>query len=410
VDVEELFYPVVSATAAVALLFRLPGLVRSPHDPARRALAAMLASIAFGLALGTPSIYAWLDRLTGVPNLARILSHLGIVTLCLSGQLLLLHLALPPHAVRRRHRLQRIFLGIYVAVAVIMVALFVAAPVDVDTSDFYGLYGEHPLVGAYVGVYMTYLGAGFGNLAGLAWVYRTRTNRPLLRNGLLLIALGSPFAVAYAVEKVVYVGARQLGDEPWSRSVQEEVSPIIGSPGGIMLLVGILLPSVGPQVLTLVRYLRLRPLWRLMYRAAPDVKLRIFTWEPETLLLRRCAGIRDGMWKLRPYLSLATAQRAHRLAEQAGQTGDEVAATTTAAVLVDGARAKTRRQQPPALYTVDTKGGADLQAETAWLLQVTGKLTSPVVRRAVNPAFDPPATSQNMPTPRAVTTEGTKTG
>jgi hypothetical protein len=56
---------------------------------------------------------------------------------------------------------------------------------------------------------------------------------------------------------------------------------------------------------------------------------------------------------------------------------------------------------------MDTKGGADLLAETTWLLQLTRKLTSPVVRQAVDRAFDGPATAQNELS--AVTTKGTKT-
>ena len=74
-------YPALAGLAWFAFGYRLLDLRRGHHarNPARYAVCAALALLAVVFTVSTPTVWALLDRATGVPNLAALTAHLCVV-------------------------------------------------------------------------------------------------------------------------------------------------------------------------------------------------------------------------------------------------------------------------------------------------------------------------------------------
>lgn len=388
---DKYFFPVVAVVAVIALAYKIPALLRDPRSPTRRALVAMLACLVWAPTMNTPAVYLAFDRLVGVPNLARLVAHAGILGFAVSVQILLLHWTVPqPGAARTWIRLASV-----AAAATAMTVLFLLAPVDESTTEFTVRYGDAPYIDQYMMVYLGYFAVALVDIMRLSWRYSRLTQRPFLRLGLRLITVGAVLAVAYCVEKAGYVAARRAGIELFPSAVQESFSPLLAAPGALLILVGFTIPSWGPRVAALVArlgtyrtYRRLEPLWRMLYQATPEIALDPAGGPPglavlrdlEYRLVRRVVEIRDGWLALRPYLDRRTADAARHLALRAGLDGDQVTAVVHAALLTGACAAKARGEPAAEAYTDEPAGGSDIDQETAELSRVARALRSPLVR------------------------------
>jgi hypothetical protein len=401
--VSKVIYPVVALLALVALAYKIPPLLRDPHSPTRRALVALLACLVWAPLVNTPFVYVRFDALTGVPNLARLVAHYGIIGFAVSVQILLLHWTVerPPP---RRTWLRLITVA---AAGVAMAVLFVLAPLDTSlTSDFTARYGNAPYVGAYMLVYLGYFVVALADILRLSWRFARLTRQPYLRAGLRLVSYGAVFGLAYCLEKGGYVAARNAGYEPLPADVQEQMSPLLTGPGCVLMLIGFTIPSWGPRVAAgrvwlrrLHTYRRLYPLWKLLYDATPEIALdpeqehRGSLRDVEYRLVRRVVEIRDGWLALRPYLDARVARDAaarygilgvedRGAADRGAEDRDvEHRDAVHAAVLVAAARAKARGETPAEPYTADLPGGTDLAEETTQLLRIARRLDAAVVAR-----------------------------
>ncbi|MBG0565561.1 MAB_1171c family putative transporter [Actinoplanes aureus] len=366
-------YPVVAFLALIALAYKIPPLVRDPRNPARRALVAMLACLVWAPAVNTPFVYVRFDELTGVPNLARLIAHYGIIGFAVSVQLLLLHWTVenPPR------RSTGIRLLAVAAAVVAMAVFFFLAPLDTSlTSEFTIRYGDAPYMAQYMLVYLGYFVLALFDILRLSWRFAGRTGQRFLRVGLRLVSFGAVFGLAYCLEKGFYIAARNAGYEPIPADVQQQMSPLLTGPGCVLMLIGFTIPSWGPRVAAggvwlrrLRTYRRLYPLWKLLYDATPEIALdpgqsRLGAMrDVEYRLVRRVVEIRDGWLALRPYFDA-------RVARAAGDQEDRV----HAAVLVAAAEAKARGEEPAERYSADPQGGTDIAEETAQLLRVARHL------------------------------------
>lgn len=391
---DSIAYPLVAALAAIALAYKIPALLRDPRSPTRRALVAMLACLVWAPTVNTPVVYLAFDRLVGVPNLARLVAHAGILGFAVSVQILLLHWTVPQPARWRTW----VRLASVVVAAAAMTVLFVLAPVDESTTEFTVRYGDAPHIDQYMMVYLGYFAVALVDIMRLSWRYARLTTRPFLRLGLRLVTVGAASGVVYCVEKAAYVAARRAGIELVPAPIQETLSPLLTGTGSLLMLIGFTIPSWGPRVAgagTWLRryrtYRRLSPLWFLVYQATPEIALHPSTGRPtigairdlEYRLVRRVVEIRDGWLALRPYLDRRTADAARRLARDAGLDDDRTTAVVHAAVLTGACAAKARNAPPAEAYAEEPSGGRDIGQETEELSRVAAALRSPLVRAAL---------------------------
>ncbi|HEY0002758.1 MAG TPA: MAB_1171c family putative transporter [Actinoplanes sp.] len=391
----KVIYPVVALLALIALAYKVPPLIRDPRSPARRALVAMLACLAWAPAMNTPFVYVRFDDLTEVPNLARLIAHYGIIGFAVSVQLLLLHWTVesPP----RRSTWFRLLA--VAAAAAAMAVFFVLAPLDVSlTSEFTVRYGDAPYMAQYMLVYLGYFVLALVDILRLSWRFARLTRQRFLRVGLRLVSYGAVFGLAYCLEKGFYIAARNAGYEPIPADVQEQVSPLLTGPGCVLMLIGFTIPSWGPRVATagtwlqrLRTYHRLHPLWELVRQATPEIALepgrsrRVALRDIDYRLVRLVVEIRDGWLALRPWFD------AHVAREAAGTGGadDEGNHRVHAAVLVAAARAKARGEQPAERWTAGPQGGTDMAEETEHLLRIARQLRTIEIPRPVAGAEQP---------------------
>ncbi|MDI6103412.1 hypothetical protein QLQ12_32870 [Actinoplanes sp. NEAU-A12] len=380
----KVIYPVVAVLALIALAYKIPPLIRDPREPARRALVAMLACLAWAPAMNTPFVYVRFDELIGVPNLARLIAHYGIIGFAVSVQLLLLHWTVenPP---RRSTWLRLLAVG---AAVVAMAVFFVLAPLDTSlTSGFTVRYGDAPYMAQYMLVYLGYFVVALVDILRLSARFAGLTRQRFLRAGLRLVSYGAVFGLAYCLEKGFYIAARNAGYDPIPAEVQQQLSPLLTGPGCVLMLIGFTIPAWGPRAAAagawprrLRTYQRLHPLWELLRRATPEIALdpgrsrRVAVRDIEYRLVRLVVEIRDGWLALRPWFDARVAREAVEAAGAAGLPDDEREDRVHAAVLVAAARAKARGEEPVERWTPGPRGGTDMAEETAHLLRIARQL------------------------------------
>jgi hypothetical protein len=413
---DKIIYPAGAVLSFVAFVYKFLGLRRDPRNSAMRALVASLGGMCAGFLFITPWVYTAFDSAVGVPNLARLLTHVSVMFLTAAMQRWLLFWVYEPDEVRRRGRIRLVVFCLSVAA---MTALFIAAPVDEDTVEFSTRYPDAPFVAEYMIVYLTYFGISYVDVARLCWKYSNVTSKPFLRRGLRISAVGSMGAVGYCLEKAFYVLCRNLDVTPFSSGVQEAASPILGGGGAILVVTGLTLPAWGPGVSWVYQtvgrwraYRGLGPLWRAVYDVLPGIALdhppRTFgsdlgIRDVEYRVLRRVVEIRDARLGLRPYLDSRMAARARCLGERAGLVGEDLRAVIEAAMLAGAIRAKRsgtpRPGDAPPGEPVPA-GGDDLASETAWWVRVSRAfVSSAVVAAALSERSEPDQDSQRLTDP-----------
>ncbi|WP_040668405.1 MAB_1171c family putative transporter, partial [Nitrolancea hollandica] len=191
----------------LAAAYKLPALHRNAGDPGLRAYCLTIVSFAMAFTLLAPPVYQAFDRLAGVPNIARLLANsLGLVS-CWSVQAFLAYLSKP--ASEARTEIRR--LGWALAGCLILMTLcFAAAPVDQEAVDFSGRYGAAPFVLEYRLIFLSYLGLAAANVARLSWRFAGIADRPALRLGLRLNAIGGLVGLIFVAQEGLYVIANRL--------------------------------------------------------------------------------------------------------------------------------------------------------------------------------------------------------
>jgi len=140
---------------------------------------------------------------------------------------------------------------------------------------------------------------------------------------------------------------------------------------------------------TWVAWVRLRPLWTLLVKAAPDVKLPVppgTRFSARYQLHRRVIEIRDAELALRPFRDSAAVHQAADAACRAGLPQDERDAAIEAVMIVtalDARRRGAQAQDRTDAGNVLSEPRNDLESETVRLLLVCRAVRrSPIVRQA----------------------------
>ena len=332
-----------------------------PRNDTQRANFATLLCMAVAFTILDPPVYAAIDAVTGVPNLARLLGNdCGVAGAC----------AFEPVAAAVAKRTGRgggvwgnwWFMG---ATLIIMTILFVAArlPISEPTAGFPVRYDAVPAVAAYRLVFLGAIGLTLCRLFVL-WrrvsVAAAALPRPIQQRQARLQTVGWALGAGYCGYECAYVLLRGAG----------VASPMLYSPAfAYGLLAGCFALVLNDGFFTAWRwmdhyraYYELGPLWHALVAAFPDLALdsphrssmraTVFG-DLDFQLYRRTTEIRDGVMTLQPFLDQSAHDRAHAYYRASSSTwesarGDVEALTLVTAIAAkqQGARAGDRLAEP----------------------------------------------------------------
>ncbi len=321
-----------------------------PRKPTQRSIVAAIGLLALGLTILTPQVYRWLDSLTGIPNLSRLIGNgcgvvAGWVISPLRTRLL------------RRGDGQGILSSPWLMLTVLVATtvLFWLAPVDQsEPGDFASHFAHSGFVVAYRALLMGYVGTVLGQLCWASWRNRTRLSTALrgqyllLRNRLHVAGCGC--GTAFALHEALYP-ALGHADLALLGPGHRLLSTSLLAAFVLLLMAGNFL-SVARWANLYLAWLALFPAWRDLHSLLPSVAdNNVYppprTWaenlracnDLEYRVLSRLLEFADGLVALRPYATdpaVATAVVHYR---RAGVPAEEAEAVLNATLLVAAKRA-----------------------------------------------------------------------
>ncbi|GAA5051445.1 hypothetical protein HNP84_006453 [Thermocatellispora tengchongensis] len=361
----------IAALCWLILVVKTVDLIRNPRSRPLRSLIVTCLGLSIALTVGIPPVYASIDRLTQVPNAAKLIQHLATVGASCAVTVMLIHLApdRPDAAGRARRRI--VLAG---GVAATMAVLFFLAPVDVSEPLWFAdRYSTAPFIPHYMFLFIAVTAVACADIAVAAWRYgrqrRHGANR-YLRLGGRLVSAAAAIGVAYCLFKGLYIVARFVDEPP---SMEENVISTPLALASVALgAVGLALPKLGRTVeaihdrLGRVRaYRRLYPLWSALQAAMPEIALNqprgrelLAVFDIDYRLYRRVIEICDGMLALGMTGWAGHTRLDHRLAAA------EASALADALKRNERSGADRTTVQPP------VKAGRSLDDEIKWLVMV----------------------------------------
>ncbi|RLK58283.1 MAB_1171c family putative transporter [Actinokineospora cianjurensis] len=359
-------YPLCAGIAWVSLLFKLPALARGDRGPAAVAVGFFYLFMGLTFTISDPRVWAALDRATGVPNLALLLSQGSVIGVAASQLAALTFWDREPE--RARPVVRRQIWG-FAAVLASMAVLFTLADLtEEDTTTAAVRFAGHGLYSVYLMLYVTAFAVTEYLIVVRCLRYARAVDGAWLSRGLRLAAIGAVGGLAYVLARYADVVAAPLGLDPqrW-----EIVARLGAGLGGICTLIGWSLPGWGPQV-GRVRagwrdrrsYRALYPLWSALMTANPALALdreagRRAGRDLNFRLHRRVIEIQDGLRWLNPTHATPV------------PPDPDLRAQFTAIAITD---ALTARTPAPRTGTVAEPPPPD--TDTAWLVRVARAYTN----------------------------------
>ena len=341
-------YAVCAAAGWLAFGYKLRDLRRDRDNRVLRAMVYAFCSFAAGVTFAIPPFASGVEGLTGLPNLAKLLAHAGVMAIAAQAEVLLLFLALPPEQAAPRARRRLWASG---AAFAVLAALWVSTVRDDPPIRLTVEYASHPTVTAYLAVYLCVFVVYSADITRLCWRFARISPRPWLRRGLRITAAGSAFGLTYCVTKAGFLAGYRLGRHPGGEA---EIAAVLVTVAALLMTVGFTLPAWGPTVDVALAWCRrqrtwrrLQPLWRDITAALPHLVLDDEAHRPivalrdiDYALHRRITEIRDGRLALRPFIDQDVAALATRLAHitapaASGATDDPTSAGITAPAASD---------------------------------------------------------------------------
>ncbi len=197
-----------------------------PENAIQRANCLTLMAVALCFTIMLPPVYATVDRLTGAPNLAKLLADslaiLGPWAFSPVMTQLVVHGVeaglIDPHlaaSLRARHRVVG-SVWLLAGTGGLLIVLFVLAPVhQTETpgfSAFQARYGGTPFIAEYTFALLGYLGLAVYNLLLLAQACTHLPTAPLRLRAQLQVG-GWAAALVLMAHECLYVAIRRLGIE-----------------------------------------------------------------------------------------------------------------------------------------------------------------------------------------------------
>ncbi|MFD7551491.1 MAB_1171c family putative transporter [Streptomyces sp. NPDC059816] len=420
-------YGILAVVTWSAFFYKAKDLRKGWRNPELLLLCLAIATFATPFVLAAPWLYVRLDTWFGYPNLMTLPVYLSVATCLTSFVALLVSWSSAQSKVRLRHRL---LVGYAVLSVIAMIVLFLQGDVsDAEHPvDFDAYYARTPYIAEFLLVYALLFAVSMSGLLRLCWQYAKAVDKPWLRRGLRVVAVGAGFGLGYAVPKMISM----LWDSRISDALNSYMAPMSASVAAGLFAVGFTMPAWGValdrarQFLADAKaYRTLHPLWSAVAEAFPHSVLikppapRTTHWslrrlphlfgrlvievrdgrlalrphaDPEVehtshdlklLVSRQITEIRDGQLLLLPYYQPQVAAEARAQAQAAGlSTEDEqavVEAAQIAASLHDLASGRTTPEV--ASESPHDPADGDIEAEQAWLMRVASAyLSSPIVK------------------------------
>ncbi len=343
-----------------ALAVKLVDLAREPRSRGLRILCVLILGLSIALTAGFPPIYVMIDRLTSIPNAAKLIQHLATIGACTAIAVLYVHLDQPGDRAGAWRRI-----GLAAGVGAGMTWLFFLAPVDVSEPVYFAdRFSMAAYIPQYMFLFLGVIAVICVDITVTTWRQGRRAAARRFRHSARLISASAATGVVYAAFKALYIIARFKGVSPPIR--EGAISSPLALAVVVLAVAGLTIPKAGNVVSALRHrlgrlrsYRHLYPLWSDLHAATPEIALhrtrfRFFDlFDIEYLLYRRVIEISDGI-----------------LASRAGTPPNVALARAV------------QRHQPP----VDRS----LEAELHWLTRVADAYQHFVAERGVQPPPGPP--------------------
>ncbi|WKE71854.1 MAB_1171c family putative transporter [Streptomyces sp. WP-1] len=334
-----------AALLTVALLLKLPTIIRLWRDPLLRAVGGVLLFACTVFVFCVPSMIHRMNVLTGVPNFAAPWCYSLITANSGAGLLFIVtwrngRAGRAGRPARTRRATWWIVSG-YTLVVVALWVLFLLADVPVErVRDLDTYYARTPFMREEILLYLLAhtLACALSSRVIWDWV-RDRGLDAWLRWGLRLLGGGYALSLLYDAAKVTAVVARWAGRDPdW---LSTNLAPPVASLSAILLATGFILPHAGQALHDRCRvrlaYHRLGPLYRVLRAAAgagagPRFSLRA---TGELRLIRRETYIRDALLPLARHMDTDLTERAYAAAIAAGRPEARARAESAAVGILD---------------------------------------------------------------------------
>ena len=383
-----MFYQLLSFTCAFAGLaafaYRLPALLRHRRDPGLVALCTYFLCSGTSFLVDLDPLRFRIADALHYPNITTIMTQCAVVALTAAQQVVLVYWSHPPREARPRAVRRVAALGTAGAVLVALFFLLSTPTREASARATLLLNMENPRYAGYLCLYLGTCAVGQVETVRLSLRYARIANRSWLRRGMWAVTAGAGLILVYCAVRYVEIVGTHLGHD---MAAWEPLYWISGSVGSLLALVGWTVPSLGPRLGGVPRwvrnyraYRRLGPLWWALYQAVPAIALtppasRLADLVPRNLeyrLYRRVIEIRDGQLALRG----AAASRTSDGTPGAAPTAEEAARSLRAAL---DARRRSGPPHPagapapvpvggPAAHALRSR--ADLLTEIAWLVDV----------------------------------------
>ncbi|MFG2947404.1 MAB_1171c family putative transporter [Streptomyces adustus] len=337
-----------TAVLTVALLIKLPTIIRLWKDPLLRAVGGLLLLACSVFVFVAPSTIAWTNRVTGVPNISAPWVYSLLTAFC--GSCLLLIIAwrngLSDRSAETRRAMRWVVLG-YTGVIVVLWVLFALADAPVERlTDLDTYYANTPYMREMIVLYLLAHAVAVLITSRLLWNWvRTDGLDAWLRWGLTFLGAGYGLNLIFDVSKSTAVAARWTGHD--LDLLSTGVAPPVACLSAIAIAVGFILPHVGQYLHDRWRlrlaHRELRPLYLLTRSVAGGGVPRLPRGTAELRLTRRETFIRDVLLPLARHIDVELRGRAHEAARALGfppQRAEALAAAVAILDAVEGSRGR----------------------------------------------------------------------
>ncbi|GAA2394081.1 MAB_1171c family putative transporter [Streptomyces coeruleofuscus] len=351
----------------IALVMKLPSLVRMWRDPMLRAVGGLLLFACAVFVFASPSVIGWTNRVTGVPNIAAPLVYSLLTALCASWLLLIVawRNGLSDRSGSTR-RAARWVVFAYAAVVVALWVLFWLADVPVERRrDLDTYYANTPFMREEILLYLLAHTVACSVTARLIWNWvRTDGLDAWLRWGLRFLGVGYATNLLFDVAKLTAVVARMTGhDLDW---LSTYVAPSAACLSATMVAIGFIIPHGGQYLHERWRirlaHWQLRPLYLLLRTVNGGGAPFTPRATGELRLIRRETYIRDVLLQLSRHLDENLRERSYDAALGLGFEPGRAKALAAAVTILDAVAA---RERAPQTDSAAAPSGPD----TAYLLQ-----------------------------------------
>ncbi|MDM4723332.1 hypothetical protein QTQ03_28415 [Micromonospora sp. WMMA1363] len=330
--------------AVVALVVKLGALRREPSNPKTLASVGICLGCGIAVTMGWAPVHSLIDRVSGVPNLAKPIEHGSALVAATAIQFLFLHLGGP----QRARRLMRWRLVFFALVLAVMIAMFWAADFpESEPLHFAERYGDMPQVIIYMLAFLVYLGVSVVDILRMSLRY-ARFAATRLKIILRLLSAGAVFGAAFVAHKALFLALKLAGvTPPWPEPIATQalvtMSVVLICSSLVLATVWKAIDGVRAWPRRSAMYRDLHALWYLLYRAVPSIALDPmrrpekdpwWVWGVGQRLYRRCVEIGDGLQALGPRDAQVAAVAQRRAAEAGWDSVRAVAAGEAAAILV----------------------------------------------------------------------------